>query len=1576
MKKILKCSAWAIGALLGLVVLLAVLLYFPPFQNWAVKHVSAYASEKTGMDISVGHVRLEFPLNLGLDDVKVIKRREERGERREERGERRENNTSEVCDTVADIGHVVASVRLWPLLKKRVEIDELTFKQAKINTIDFIDAAHVKGEIGHLSVKSHGIDLGAESIRVDDAQLADAHIAVALADSVPPDTTEGGTKWKIAVDQLGIARSDVDLRMPGDTLRVKAHLGKAEARGGLFDLGEGIYEVMNLDVRDGRVAYDNGPSPTLLPPSSKNQQPSANNQQPPASALDPNHIVLSDVHLRLDSVRYADNRLDASLHQMAFTERSGIRVDSLSGGLALDSTRLYVRDFLLKTPESSMQADLRMDLNTFDAQNPGRLNTTLHASLGKQDLMKLMGDMPADFRRRWPNYPLTVDGVARGNMQRLSFEGLNVSLPTALKAKATGYAEHLDDMKRLKADVDLDAQGYDLSFARELLPSDLRRDVNIPRNIQLKANLKAHGNERYETRFVANEGGGELKGAVDFDAQQTAYTASLKAKRLALSHFMPSLALSPMTADIDLKGQGTDFTSPATRLTAKAKIDQLRYGDYNLDHISADADIKNGRARATLHSNNPLLQGDINAEALMSKQWLKGTVSGDITKADLFNLHLTDNAMTVSGCAHLDFDSNMKNYYKVNGTVGDLTIRDAEHLYRPGDVSLDLLATNDTTHMRADMGDFHLDIDAASGYEQLLKVGSGLYDEVTSQWRNRRIDQAAFRHRLPEARLSLTSGNDNFLMEMLGREGIALQSLDCHLRSSALTGLNGNMHIERLMVDSMLLDTVNVAVVSDSTHMSYRAQVRNNEKNPQYTFNALVDGVLRDRGTVLGIRLFDAKDKLGLRLGVEATMEENGFRFLPYVKTPIIGYKKFTFGDDNYMFLANDNRVSADVVMKADDGTGLQIYTNDDNEEALQDVTLTLHRLNIEEVLSVLPYMPDVKGILNGDFHAIQTPDELSVSSNLSVNNLIYENSPMGNLGTEFVYVPKDDGSHYVNGILMQNGEEIATLQGSYKSEGSGWLDAKLGLERMPLSLINGFIPDQIIGFQGRAEGDLDIRGTLSRPQVDGEVYLDSAYMVSVPYGVKLRFDNDPVRIVKSQLLLENFNMNASNNSPLTTYGTLDFSDLDHMRLDMKMRAQNFLLVDAKENPRSEAFGKAYVNFFGTMKGELSQLKMRGKLDVLGTTDLVYILRDSPLTTDNQLDELVKFTDFADTTQTVVNRPELSGFNMDLTVGVDKGAHVMAYLNNDKTNYIDLMGGGNLRMQYNAAENLRLTGRYSLDNGEMKYSLPIIPLKTFTIQDGSYIEFTGDPMNPTLNITATEDVRTTVTAANGVGRSVNFDCGVIITKTLNDMGLEFTLDAPEDMALHSELQTMSLEQRGKLAVTMLTTGMYLADGDTNGFSMNNALSTFLQSEINNITGNALRTLDFSVGLDNTIDASGNTSTNYSFKFAKRFWNNKLKIAVGGKVSTGVEMPNQNQSFFDNVTFEYRLDNTANKFVKLFYENNVYDWLEGYTQEYGGGFIWRRSLQHFKDIFNLKSDSKPTMPAVRNDSTLQKNETSR
>ena len=1541
MKRFLKWTGITAAVPVALASICAALLYFPPFQNWAVDKVASYASEKTGMEISVDKVRLEFPLKLGVEGVKVIKQND---------------SIPQQKDTIADIKKVVADVKMGPLFKKKVEIDQLDFHDAKINTTDFIDDTRVKGPIGKLSVKSHGIDLKTNEIRIDDAQIADAKIDVALSDTVPDDTTKTEIPWKIHVDNLNVDRSDVKVTLPGDALQMQAHLGKATVKDGNFDLKESDYKVGKLDIKDGRIRYDD------------------KTKTHARSGLDSNHIDAKDVNVSMENISYKEPKLSANLKSASFKEKSGIDVRNVSGQLAMDDQKLKLKNASVKTPDSSISADFDMDMNTFDVKNAGKLNANIHASIGKQDLMKYMGDTPAGFRKKWPNYPLSIDGVVKGNMERLDFKGLNVKLPTAFQAKASGHAEHLDDLKRLKADVDFDAKAHDVGFLKEMLPNDVKNDIRIPKNMAMKGNVKVNG-DKYDGNFTLNEGNGNMKGKVSYDQARESYQANIDANNLQLQHFAPNYGLSPFTGHVELKGQGTDFTSPKTTLNAKADIKKFKYGGYDLNNISADATMANGRTKAKVNSNNPLLKGLLDLDALVSKDHLRGTLMGDVSQIDVQKFGLVDNKLAASGCMHLDFDSDMKRCHRIRGLVSDLTIHDEKKYYRPDDMVLDMFSCPDTTHTIIDCADFHLDMDASHYYEDLLKTGENLAKEVQKQYENRLIDQVSIRQQLPKARVWLSSGKDNFIVQMLNKYGYGIKDLTCDLKSSPEEGLNGRLHIDSLVLDSILLDTVNFAIHSDSANIYYSAQVRNEKGNPQYIFNALADGGLTEKGTYLTTSVYDSKNELGVRLGVSAEMADSGIVFRPYGEQPILGYKQFAVGDDNYVYLGNDLRVSADLVLKAKDGTGLQVYTNDDNDEALQDVTVSVNKIDLERILSVIPYTPHVSGMMSGDYHLIKGEDELSVSSSMDVKQLVYEGNPMGNVATEFVYMPKSDGSHYIDGVLSRNSIDIATVKGTYSSAGDGVLEADLNLLRLPLSMANGFIPNRLVGFDGYGEGTLSIRGSLSKPEENGEVYLDSAYMASVPYGVKLRFDNDPVTITDSKLLFGNFNMYGSNDakgeSPLFASGYFDFSDFDHMNMNVRMRAQNFQIIDAKENSKSEVFGKTFVNFMGMMQGELSSLRMRGRLDVLGSTDMTYILRDSPLTTDNQLDDLVKFTNFEDTTEQVVTRPPLTGFNMDLSLNIDESAHILCALNADKSNYVDLIGGGELRMIYNPVDNLRLTGRYTLSNGEMKYSLPVIPLKTFTIQDGSYIEFNGNAMNPRLNITATETTKAAVSEQGEQSRMVEFECGVVITKTLKEMGLQFVIDAPQDMNISNQLNTMSLEERGKLAVTLLTTGMYLADGNTSAFSMNSALSAFLQSQINGIAGNALRTLDLSFGMDNSTDASGNIHTDYSFKFSKRFWNNRLRIIVGGKLSSGSDIDRQNNSFFNNVQFEYRLNEKSSQFLKLFYERDSYDWLEGNVSEYGGGFIWRRKLQHFKDIFKWKDQPNVMMPTMRRDSVMRK-----
>ena len=1527
-----KIFWWILIILLSpvlLFVVLTVLLYLPPVQNWAVDKVTAIASEKTGMDISVDRIDLSFPLDLSIDHFRVLQK----------------------PDTIADVERMVVDVQLLPLFSSKVVINELEVTNTSLNTLDMVAAAQVKGRFSRLFMASKGIDLDKGTVELNGSRLEDAFFDIQMADSIPEDTTASEpVLWKIYVDSITIDRSDVVFHMPGDTMSISAHLGHLAAREALIDLGSQTYTVGSVDWLHGAVKYDQ-------------------NFQPHIEGLDYNHIDLSDISVGIDSIYYHDPTMRMYLRQVALKEKSGLAVTHLSGPIAMVDGAIKLPKFRLSTPYSDIDVELDMPLSLMEPVDPGKMRLKMNASLGKQDIMPFMADLPAAMRQRWPEYPLTVSGLLKGNMQHMDFHDLEVSLPTAFHATATGFVANLDDPQRLRADVQFIANTQNLGFVMAMMPRDMQRDYRIP-PLSAQGRVKADG-QQYFADVTAREGRGTVKAKGSFNATAMRYDADIKVRDLNVHHFMPHDSIYTVSADITAKGQGTDFFSPRTTLVADATIHHVGYGKLNIDNITAHALVSDGKAHANLVSRNPLLKGAVNFDALLSTTRFDGTLSTDFQELDLYKMGVTPDPLTIGLCGHFDVNSDLKLTHHATGLINDLSIKDSSHVYRPSDIGLLLNTTPDTTYARAQSGDFIVKLDAAGNYEQLLDQLMLLGDSALAQLDRKTIDQPALRRLLPTMRMTMESKRENPIATFLKvTADVDFKDMLFDLSTSVAEGVNGRGYIHSLTVSELRLDTINFSLTQRKERLSFGGQVRNNKKNPQFVFNALFDGIIQERGATLGVRYYDADNKLGARVGAQAEVVDSGLSLHLVPERPTLGYKEFALNKDNFLFLGASGKVKAKVDLRADDGMGIRLYSEETDPDALQDLTLSLHQFNLEEITSVIPYSPRMSGMLNGDYHVVQDANgQFSVAGDMGVRNMTYERCPIGNISTEMVYLQKENDAHAVEARLMMDDEEIGLLTGTYFNEGDGSLDATMQLEHLPLNIVNGFVPDQLCGLQGYGEGTLTIQGPLTRPEVNGEIYLSNSYLESVPYGVKLRFDDDPVRIQHSNLLFENFTVYAHNDNPLNVQGNVNFSNPDQIMVNLRMQANNFQIIGTKEHAKSVAYGKAFVNVFAMMNGPLDNLNMRGRLEVLGTTDMGYILRDTPITTDNQLDDLVKFTDFSDTTQIAVSRPPINGFRMDMTLNVSKGAHIMAYMNADHSNYIDLMGGGTLRMLYSPADNLQLTGRYTLSNGEMKYALPIIPLKTFHIQDGSYIEFTGDPMNPTLNISAVERTKATVTGTNGVGRSVAFDCGVNITRTLSDMGLEFTLDAPEDMQLHGELQAMGVEQRGKLAVTMLTTGMYLADGNTKPFSMNSALSSFLSSEISNLTGNALRTLDLSFGMDNSTDATGQTHTDYSFKFAKRFLNNRLKLAVGGKVTTGAELPGgRNNSFFDNISLEYRLDDTANKYLNLFFENNSYDWLDGYTQKYGGGFIWRRTLQNFTDIFRFKDDSNTmSLPPVRTDS---------
>ena len=132
--------------------------------------------------------------------------------------------------------------------------------------------------------------------------------------------------------------------------------------------------------------------------------------------------------------------------------------------------------------------------------------------------------------------------------------------------------------------------------------------------------------------------------------------------------------------------------------------------------------------------------------------------------------------------------------------------------------------------------------------------------------------------------------------------------------------------------------------------------------------------------------------------------------------------------------------------------------------------------------------------------------------------------------------------------------------------------------------------------------------------------------------------------------------------------------------------------------------------------------------------------------------------------------------------------------------------------------------------------------------------------------------------------------------------------------------------------------------------MGTALNSVLQSQINALAGSTMKNANFSMGIENRTDGTGSTLVDYSFRYSQRFFNDRVQINIGGKVTTGNNATNNAESFIDNVSLEYRVDNSGTRYLRAFHNKNYEDLLDGEITETGVGVLFRKKMDSLSELW--------------------------
>lgn len=1518
-KKALKWLGITVATPIALFLLLAILLYIPPVQNFAVHQVANYLSGNLGMDVRIDKVRLAFPLDLAVHHMTAV-----------EKG-----------DTLLNADRLRLNVKLMPLFEGRADVDGFELYGLVIDTKSYISDTRIKGHAGQLTAAAHGVDWEKELVNLDHARLHDADIYVTLSDTAKKDTTESKAKWNIAVKKVDIERSKVHLQMPGDSMRIYANLGRAALRGGAFDTGRNYYAVKALQLQDCDVNYD---IPYIKP----------------VAGIDPNHIAVKRLTLMLDTLSYNNEGvLRAGLRGLTLHEKCGLDVTRLSGSVYMDTTQLRLPALRLRTPASRIDADVAFDFKAFSAGKGGHCQAMVDASIGYDDIRTLAtGYVDKAYLRALPHKPLAIKGTMSGNIDHLRLPSLTLNMPGVLQASANGYTNYVTkDWRNGKFNFNLRTKS--MAAVRQLMPASLKQSINVPDGLSLRGKAAFNGS-RYDADIKAGIGRGSLTAKAKLDVKRETYNVVATAHQLPIASIVRGVPVGPFSGSLRASGSGWDVMSPRASLTADAKVDALSYERYPLGGISVKANLHGGKAVAHFEADNPLLQGNGHIEALLGRHNYEVAVKASLPNLDLKKLGVTTDTLYFGTDIDIKATANKAfTAYALSGSIANNHFTTQRMSAMAKDILFDLATSRDTTTANISAGDLRLRLGAKGDIPHLGTHLARFANELQKEAKTYNIDQERLKTYLPVMAFYLDAGRDNPLYNIARMKGYSFSSAYVNLNTDPHVGMTGDARMGALNVGALLLDTIDTHIFQDSTGVQMRGLVKNGKKNPNPLEVRMRSYVMRS-GAGIELSYYDSEGERGVDVGLQAALVDGGLNIHLYPENPVLAYRNFKVNKDNYIFLGKDNSIRADVDLLADDGTGLKIYG--EPKDSVNDLTVSVNQVNLGELSAVLPYMPKLSGMLSGDVHVTDDSQhkQLSAMASLTADNFKYEDMPLGNVGIDAVYLPKTGGEHHASAFISSNGEEVLACNGTYFDRDGGTFEGDAQLHDFPLQMLNGFMAGTDVALKGIAGGDLRVNGSLDKPVINGSLDLDSAHIYSDVYGFDLRTDERALDIKDSRIIFSDYRLFSTGKEPMVLNGTFDMSDFERMRMDFAMRAKNFELINTRKKAQSMLFGKVYANYVGTLKGTTDNLSLRGKLEVLDRTDVTYILKDSPLSVDDRLHDLVQFTNFKDSTQRAQPEKAVDG-GMDITMGISisDAAIFHCNLSDDGQSYVKLEGGGDMTLRMTQQGDMRMTGLFTTNSGEMKYQLPVIPLKTFQIVQGSYVQFTGDVMNPTLNIAAKERTKAVVTE-DDKQRSVAFDVGVKITKPLNDMGLEFTIEAPEDLNIQNQLASMSAEQRGKAAVTMMATGMYMTDETMmsgSGFKANNALNAFLQSEIQNIAGSALKTIDINLGVESGTSQTGTSTTDYSFQFAKRFWGNRISVIIGGKVSTGADATNSAESFINNVSVEYRLDQGATRYVKAFYDRDTQDPLEGQLTKTGAGLVLRRKTDKLGELFIFRNKSK-------------------
>lgn len=524
-------------------------------------------------------------------------------------------------------------------------------------------------------------------------------------------------------------------------------------------------------------------------------------------------------------------------------------------------------------------------------------------------------------------------------------------------------------------------------------------------------------------------------------------------------------------------------------------------------------------------------------------------------------------------------------------------------------------------------------------------------------------------------------------------------------------------------------------------------------------------------------------------------------------------------------------------------------------------------------------------------------------------------------------------------------------------------LDLRFDAKHADVAFIGPFLSEFCHKLEGHASGNMRLFGDFSDLTIEGEVMAEHVTFGVKALNTEYKCDGQKAVFTPTRMRFENMLVSDPDGHTARLNAHISHRAFDDIKVDLKVsEARNILAYNVPERDNPNIHGRVYVSGAaylrdvpGGMRCDVNLISEKGTHIVLNFTQ--------PTTAEEY--RFLRFVDPKSSRErarqeTSPDRPSLllpatggdpeTDFHLVMNVGVTPDAEVDLILDPQTGDGLRGSAGGDLRIDYHTLGDLNVFGGLELLSGTYNFNLRQIVQKRFSIKEGSSVNFAGNPMHATLNVTAEYNLTANLndldeSLVSDVRRTtIPVNCLLQINGAMLQPAVSFDIKLPNsDSELERRVRSLihSEDSMTKQIVYLLVLGkFYTPENVYNSGSGTDNWTAVATTTLSQQLTNMLGSLSDKVQIGTSIKTT-NTSfqdTDIELLLSSRLLNNRLLI--NGNVGYR-DNPNLQNTYVGEFDAEYKINPSGSIRIKAYnHYNNFYQYLRQSLTTQGLGLIFK------------------------------------